>query len=102
MEAQSGLPPDDEYPEVAQSGWPPDVEYFEEAGSPIVDLADVGARLQKELEEFRAESGYGNARRSVIPTRTSGGSGFTSTPVPMYVGKSSWGQYRRYLQPSFV
>ena len=53
----------DEYPEVTRSGWPPDDEYLEEARSPIVDLADVVARLQKEMEEFRAESGYSSARR---------------------------------------
>ena len=92
-EAQSGWPPDDEYPEVGQSGWPPDDEYLEEARSLIVDLADVVAWLQKEVEEFRAESGYSSARRSAIPTRTSGWSGFTSTPAPMYAGTSSWDQY---------
>ena len=63
----------------------------------MVDLADVVARLQKEVEEFRVESGYGSARRSAIPTRTSGGSRFTSTSVPMYAGKSSWDQYRQVL-----
>ena len=93
--AQLRWPPDDEYPEVAQSGWPPDDEYLEEAGSPIVDLADVVARLQKEIEEFRAESGCGSTRRSAVPTRTLGWSGFTSTAVPMYTGKSSWDQYRQ-------
>ena len=64
--------------EVAKSGWPPEDEYLEEARSPRVDLANV--------EEFRAESGYGSARRSAIPSQTSGWSGFTSTPVPMYGG----------------
>ena len=77
-EAQSGWPPDDEYPEVAQSRWPQDDEYLKEARSLRVDLA---------------ESGYGSARRSAIPPRTSGWSGFTSTPVRMYAGKSSWDQY---------
>ena len=80
---------------MAQSGWPPDDEYLEKAGSPIVDLADVVARLLKEIEEFWAESGCGSARRSAVPTRTLGWSGFTSTPVPMYMGKSSWDQYRQ-------
>ena len=46
----------------AQSGWPPDDEFPRETRSPRVDLADVVASLQKEVEEFRAESGYG--RRS--------------------------------------
>ena len=93
-EARLGWPPDDEYPEVTQSGWPPEDEYLEEARSPRVELADVVARLQKEVEEFRAESEYGSARRSAIPSQTSGWSGFTSRPVPMYAGKSSWDQYR--------
>ena len=51
----------------AQMGWPPDEEFPEEARSPRVDLADVVARLQKEVEEFRSECGYGGSRRSVIP-----------------------------------
>ena len=46
----------------AQSGWPTDDEFPEEARSPRVDLADVVLRLQKEVEEFRAESGYGGSR----------------------------------------
>ena len=59
----------------AQSGWPPDDEFPEEAQSPRVDLADVVARPQKEVEEFRAESGYGRSRSSVVPPRPSGWSG---------------------------
>ena len=54
-EARSGWPPDDEYPEVAQSGWSPEDEDLEEARSPRVELADAVARLQKDLQEFRAE-----------------------------------------------
>ena len=83
---------------MAQSGWPPEDQYLEEAWSPRVELADVLARLQKEVEEFRAESGYGSARRSAIPSQTSGWSGFTSTPVPMYAGKSIWDQYRQVFE----
>ena len=97
-EARSGWPLEDEYPEVAQSGWPPEDEYLEETRSPRVELVDVVARLQKELEEFRAESGYGSARWSEIPAQTSGGSGYTSTSVPMYAGKSSWDQYRHVFK----
>ena len=56
------------------------------------------ARLQKEVEEFRAESGYGGSRRSAIPPRPSGWSGFTSTSVPMFAGKTSWDQYRQVFE----
>ena len=45
----------------ARSGWPPDDEYLE-SRTPRVELADAVARLQKDLEEYRAESGYGSAR----------------------------------------
>ena len=97
-EAQLEWPPDDEYPAVAQSGWPPEDEYLEEARSPRVELVDAVARLQKELAEFRTEFAYGSARRSAIPSQISGGSGFTSTSVPMYAGKSSWDQYRQVFE----
>ena len=83
---------------MVQSGWPPEDEYLEETQSPRVELADVVAQLQKEVEEFRAESGCGSARRSAIPSQTSGWSGFTSMPVPMYAGKSSWDQYRQVFE----
>ena len=97
-EAQLRWPPNDEYPVVAQSGWPPEDEYLEEARSPRVKLVDAVAQLQKELAEFRTEFGYGSARRPAIPSQTSGGSGFTSTSVPMYAGKSCWDQYRQVFE----
>ena len=56
------------------------------------------ARLQKEMEEFRAESGYGGSRRSAIPPQPSGWSGFTSTPIPMFAGKTSWDQYLQVFE----
>ena len=56
------------------------------------------ARLQKEVEEFRAESVYGGSRRSAIPPQPSGWSGFASTPVPMLTGKTSWDQYRQVFE----
>ena len=78
---------------MAQTGRSPEDERLEETWSPRVKLVDAVLRLQKELEEFRAESGFGSAGRSVIPAKTSGGSRFTPTSVPMYAGKSSWDQF---------
>ena len=52
-EAQLRWPPDGEYPAVAQSGRPYNDESLKEARSPRVELEDVVARLQKELEEYR-------------------------------------------------
>ena len=82
----------------AQTGWPPADEFPEEARSTSVDLADVVARLQKEVEDFRTESGYGGCRKSVVPPQSSGWSGFTSTPVPMFAGRTSWDQYRQVVE----
>ena len=93
-EGSSGWPPDGEYPEVAQSRRSPQDDYIEGTRSPSVKLVDVVLRLQKDMEDFRAESGYGSAGRQATPVQTSGRSRFTSTPVPRYAGRSSWDQYR--------
>ena len=87
-----------EYQAVAQSGRPYEDEYLEEAWSPRVELVNVVARLQKELAEFRTEFGYGSARGPASSSQTTRGSGFTSTSVPRYSGKSSWDQYRQVFE----
>ena len=92
-EAQAGWPPDDEYPMVAQSGWP-----SEDSRSPEVELVDAVARLQKDLAEFRMEFGYGSASRPASSPQTTRRSGFTSTSVPKYTGRSSWDQYRQVFE----
>ena len=92
-EGRSGWPPDGEYPEVAQFRGSPEDYCSEETRSPRVKLVDEVLQLQKDLEEFRAESGYGSAGRLVIPAQTSCRSRFTSTPVHRYAGRSSWDQY---------
>ena len=55
-------------------------------------------KLQKYLEEAKAESRYFRANRSgnsvVIPNQ----SRFTSTPVPRYAGGSNWDQYREVFE----
>ena len=82
----------------ARTGWPIEDEFPEGARSPVVDLTDVVARLQKEVEDFRSESGYGCSANSVIPPQPSGWAGFTSTTVPMFAGKTSWDQYRQVFE----
>ena len=97
-EAQLRWPPDDEYPAVAQSGRPYNDESLEEARSPRVELEDAVALLQKELPEYRKEFGYGGARGPANSSQTTRRSGFMSTSVPRYSGKSSWEQYRQVFQ----
>ena len=36
--------------------------------------------------------------QKAIPPQPSGWSGFTSTPVPMFAGKTSWDQYRQVFE----
>ena len=74
----------------ARTGWPIEDEFL--------DLADVVAHLQKEVEDFRSESGYGCSAKSAIPPQPSGWAGFTSTTVPMFAGKTSWDQYRQVFE----
>ena len=66
-----------------QTGWSPADEFPEEARSTRVDLADMVGLLQKEVEDFWAESGYGGSRKLVIPPQLSGWSRFTSTLGPV-------------------
>ena len=97
-DAQLGWPLDDEYPAVAQSGRPYEDECLEEARSPREELVDAVARLQMELAEFRTEFGYSSARGPASSSQTTRGSGFTSTSMPRYAGKSSWDQYRQVFE----
>ena len=91
-------PPDGNYPTVAQSGRPYIDESLEEARSPRVELEDAVSRLQKDLAEYRKEFGYGGARGPANSSQTTRRSGFTSTAVPRYSGKSSWEQYRQVCE----
>ena len=97
-ETQLRWPPDGEYPMVAQSGRPYIDDSLEEARSPRVELEDAVARLQKDLAEYRKELGYGGARGSANSSQTTRRSGYTSTLVPRYSGKSSWEQYRHVFE----
>ena len=83
---------------MAQSRRPPQDDHFEGTLSPCVKLVDAVLRLQKDMEEFRAESGYGSAGRQATPVQTSGRHRFTSAPVPRYAGRSSWDQYQHVFE----
>ena len=55
-------------------------------------------KLQKDLEEAKAESRYLRANRSANPVGTPNRPRFTSTPVPRYAGGSNWDQYREVFE----
>ena len=81
----------------AQTGWPTEDDFPEGARSPGVGLADVVARLQKEVGDFRSESGYDCRGTTLIRPQHSGWAGFTSTSVPMFAGTTSWDKCSRPL-----
>ena len=55
-------------------------------------------KLQKDLEEAKAESRYFRANRSGNPVVIPNQPRFTSTPVPRYAGGSNWDQYREVFE----
>ena len=55
-------------------------------------------KLQKDLEEAKAESRYFRARPVDSPVVATNRSRFTTTPVPRYDGISDWDQYREVFE----
>ena len=55
-------------------------------------------RLQRDLEEAKAESRYFHAKRLENPVVAPNRPRFTSTPVPRYAGGSNWDQYREVFE----
>ena len=55
-------------------------------------------KLQRDLEEAKAESRYFRARGIDKPVIAPNRPRFTSTPVPRYAGGSNWDQYREVFE----
>ena len=67
----------------------------EAAWSPSKKLEDAVAQLQRGITDYRQDLRFGRGKGPANPPRPTKRSGFTSTPVPRYSGKSSWEQYRQ-------
>ena len=91
-------PPDDGYPVVTQSGLLHENDSREEAGSPSRKLEVAVARLQKDIADYQKELKVSSVQCPAIPSRPTKRSGFTSTPVPRFSGKSGWEQYRQVFE----
>ena len=63
--------------------------------SPDAALMDTVARLQRDLDEMRAESRYLRTPGGRDSLRQSRQVTFTSTKVPKFAGVTSWEQYRQ-------
>ena len=95
VEVQDYVPPGDGYPMVTQSGLFIQNDSPEAAWSPSQKLEDAVARLQRDITDYRKELRIAGGQGPASPSRPTKRSGFTSTPVPRYSGKSSWEQYRQ-------
>ena len=83
---------------VAQSGLFIENDSPEASWSPSQKLEDAVAWLQRDITDYRKELRIADTNRGqgpAIPPRPTKRSGFASTPVPRYSGKSSWEQYRQ-------
>ena len=65
----------------------------ESLGSPHMTLERAVIQLQKDLDDCRTEFETTRKLTPAINRRQPRQEGFTSTPVPIYSGKSNWQQY---------
>ena len=93
VETQDYGLPGSGYPTVNQSGLFIENDSLEAAWSPSQKLEDTVARLQRDVAVYRKELRFVGGQGPANPPQSRGRSEFTSTPVPRYAGKSSWGQY---------
>ena len=91
---------------------PPEVEYSERlitdkrqgAGgtekpcSSHIQLEMAVSQLQRDVEVCRAERELARNQTPAVTLRPQRWSGYTSTPVPRYSGKSNWEQYREVFE----
>ena len=91
-------PSDDGYPVVSQSGLLQEVDSQEEVYSPSRQLEAAVVRLQQDIVDYRTELRLNRMQSLVILSWPTKRSGFTSTPVPRFSGRSSWEQYRQMFE----
>ena len=77
---------------------PPETESTEGLCSPTWELEVAVSRLQKELKDCFTDFEIAKKQTTAVTTRPQSRSGFTSTPVPRYSGKSNWEQCREVFE----
>ena len=93
-EGHSDRPPEVEYSDKLISGRPQAEGGSEGLCSPSRQLEIAVIRLQKDIDDCRTELELTINQTPAVAPRPPRRSGFTSTPVPRYSGKSNWDQYR--------
>ena len=98
LEGHYDRPPEEGYSDMHSSGQPHDVHVAEELCSPSEHLEKAVARLQQDIADYRAELELNRTQTPAVSTRPPKRSGFTSTSVPRFSGKSNWEQYRQVFE----
>ena len=90
--------PEVEYSERPISRRPQDEGGTEGRCSPNMELEMAVIRLQKYFDDCRTEFELERKHTPAVALRPPRRSGFTSTPVPRYSGKSNWEQYHEVFE----
>ena len=98
LEGHYERPPEDGYSDIPNSGRPHDVHSAEELCSPSRQLEEAVVRLQQDIADYRMELRLNRTQTLEVSTRPPKRSGFTSTSVPRFSGKSNWEQYRQVFE----
>ena len=98
LEGHYDRPQEEEYSDIPNSGRPHDVHVSEELCSPSRQLEKAVVRLQQDIADYRKELKLNRTQTPAVSTRPPKRSGFTSTSVPRFSGKSNWEQYRQVFE----
>ena len=97
-ESHADRPPEVEYSERLMTGKRQDEGGTERLCSPNMELEMAVIQLQRDVDDCRTELELARKHTPAVTLRPHRRSGFTSTPVPRYSGKSNWEQYREVFE----
>ena len=97
-EGYADRPPEVEYSEGLISRRPQDDGGTQKLYSPRMELEKAVMQLQKDVDDCRTELELARKQTATVAPQPPRQSGFTSTPVPRYSGKSNWEQYREVFE----
>ena len=97
-EGHADRPPEVEYSERLTSAKRQDEGRTEGLCSPHMELEMAVIQLQRDVEDCHSELELARKQTSAVTRLPQRRSGFMSTPVPRYSGKSNWEQYREVFE----
>ena len=89
LEGHYDRPPEEEYSDIPNSGRPHDGYVAEELCSPSRQLEKAVVRLQQDIADYREELKLNRTQTPAVSTPPPKRSGFTSTSVLRFSGKSN-------------